>query len=296
MPVGYLRAVCFTINNYVDADIERLRSLCDTTNARYIIFGKEKAPSTGTLHLQGYASFRGQHPFETIKGYVGANAHIERAKGSALDNRTYCSKDGNFEEFGTIPQQGSRSDLSAICQQIRAGKRIHQLGPDFDRELVRYHRGLQVLQDIVADANPRTFKTEVFVYVGQPGVGKSLLASEQASNLGSCYYKPNGAWWDGYIGQPSVILDDFYGSLAYHELLQVCDRYPCKVPVKGGFREFISRHIYITSNRHAWEWYHDKDGSPRNIDAFLRRVSSYIEITPDGVQDAIEITGRRINY
>ena len=48
--------------------------------------------------------------------------------------------------------------------------------------------------------------------------------------------------------QTSVIIDDFYGWIKYDELLKICDRYPHKVPIKGGYEEFTSKHIFITSN------------------------------------------------
>lgn len=86
------------------------------------------------------------------------------------------------------------------------------------------------------------------------------------------YYKPRGQWWDGYDGHDSVVVDDFYGWMACDELLRVCDRYPCKVPVKGAFVEFVAKNIYITSNRHVWEWYHFEAFDPSTI---LRRVNVY---------------------
>lgn len=56
------------------------------------------------------------------------------------------------------------------------------------------------------------------------------------------------------------------------ELLRVCDRYPCKVPVKGAFVEFVAKNIYITSNWHVWEWYRFDGFVPS---AILRRINVY---------------------
>ncbi|KAL0152209.1 hypothetical protein M9458_051932 [Cirrhinus mrigala] len=59
------------------------------------------------------------------------------------------------------------------------------------------------------------------------------------------------AWWDGYDGQDNVIIDDFYGWIAYDELLRVCDRYPCKVPVKGAFVEFVAKWEFVTRDNRS---------------------------------------------
>ncbi|KAL0152206.1 hypothetical protein M9458_051929 [Cirrhinus mrigala] len=94
--------------------------------------------------------------------------------------------------------------------------------------------------------------TKVFVFVGRPGCGKSKMAADLCTGSAT-YYKPRGPWWDGYDGHVNVVIDDFYGWMSCDELLRVCDRYPCKVPVKGAFAEFVARNVYITSNRHVWE-------------------------------------------
>lgn len=50
------RRFCFTFNNYKDDDIDHLMAL-GKKDIRYIVFQPERAPSTNTPHLQGYAEF-----------------------------------------------------------------------------------------------------------------------------------------------------------------------------------------------------------------------------------------------
>jgi prolyl oligopeptidase PreP (S9A serine peptidase family) len=38
-----------------------------------------------------------------IKALIGPSAHLERTMGSPAENIAYCSKDGNFFEWGTRP-------------------------------------------------------------------------------------------------------------------------------------------------------------------------------------------------
>ena len=45
---------CFTHNNWAAEDEEEFRKLFDKGYFRWLIIGKEVAPTTGTPHLQGF--------------------------------------------------------------------------------------------------------------------------------------------------------------------------------------------------------------------------------------------------
>lgn len=107
--------------------------------------------------------------------------------------------------------------------------------------------------------------------MGEPGCGKSRYVAEHAG--ASLYYKTRGEWWDLYSNEESVVFDDFYGWLQYDELLRVCDRYPHKVPIKGGFLDFTSKKIYFTSNTDVENWYKFEKFDPA---ALFRRITKYL--------------------
>lgn len=94
------RAYTFTINNHTFED------LCDVVNlvADYIVFGFEVGED-GTPHIQGYVHFSNARHFKSVSKML-PRAHIEVAKGSPIQNRTYCTKGGEYYEFGECPQQG----------------------------------------------------------------------------------------------------------------------------------------------------------------------------------------------
>lgn len=99
----------------------------------------------------------------------------------------------------------------------------------------------------------RDWVTEVLVFWGRTGAGKTRLVHELATDL---YIHPGGAWFDGYDGQADVLFDDFGGSdfrLPY--LLKLLDRYQMTVPIKGGFVQWAPRRIFITSNIDPNNWY-----------------------------------------
>jgi len=150
------RAVCFTLNNYTEDEFEALRKRLEE-DCRYYVIGREVA-ETGTPHLQGYAYISGPRAFSSWKRVLGDRAHIESAKGSAEQNREYCTKDGDFVEFGEAPiSQKRKGELNAQRWQLaldsaKAG-RLDDIPADIT---LRYYRTLkEVARDYmerVADA------------------------------------------------------------------------------------------------------------------------------------------------
>ncbi|UBR88851.1 putative replication-association protein [mongoose-associated cyclovirus Mon-32] len=245
-----VRRFCFTWNNYDDTAYDKCEKFI-TKFCKYGIVGEESAPTTGTLHLQGFCNLHKPTRYSTIKKHLDNSIHIEKANGSDEQNQNYCSKSGIFFESGIPNKQGARHDLQSVVESINTdGTTLRDIATKHPETYIRYFRGIQQLLQLVRPVQPRDFKTEVFYYYGPPGSGKSRRALEEARafNKDSIYYKPRGLWWDGYEQQDSVIIDDFYGWIKYDEMLKIMDRYPYKVQIKGGFQEFTSKKIFITSN------------------------------------------------
>lgn len=97
----------FTLNNYDAADQQRLRDLAPS--CRYLVFGREVGDS-GTPHLQGFVVFGSSLRFNRVKRSLGDRCHIELARGNSRQASDYCKKDGDFEEFGTVPGPVGRTN------------------------------------------------------------------------------------------------------------------------------------------------------------------------------------------
>lgn len=275
--------VCFTLNNYSELDFDRLKLFIET-NCVYGILGREIG-SNGTHHIQGYCNFgrTGRKTFGALKAEtaLGQKCHIEKAIAGDQENQKYCSKEGLFWEFGSVQSPGQRNDLAAVATAIKDGKSLEEVADQFPSQFIKYHRGIEAYKSLHDSKNTRKEKTVVYVLVGAPGTGKSRYANAKATTSGSVYYKPRGEWWDGYHGQHSVVIDDFYGWIKYDELLKIMDRYPYQVPVKGGYRQFTSKNIFITSNVDVDKWYKFEG---YNTDALFRRIEHYyVDIIPDGL-------------
>ena len=84
------RGWCFTLNNYSDTEVKILESYGHSNTVKFVI-GKEKAPTTGTEHLQGYFYHKNSRTLESMKK-INGRAHWEKSRGSPEENLTYCTK------------------------------------------------------------------------------------------------------------------------------------------------------------------------------------------------------------
>jgi len=96
---------------------------------------------------------------------------------------------------------------------------------------------------------------------------------------GNFYIKPEGKWWDGYVQQQAIILDDWYHSTPFRELLTLLDRYKCTREVKGGSVKINSPFIYITSE-YAPEYFFQGT----ELDQLRRRITSVIHLEAEVVR------------
>jgi hypothetical protein len=288
------RAWCFTANigeTEIGEDASRkAKERVDCETCRYICFQLEIAPSTGQRHYQGYVHF-GKNPvrFDPAKDYIagifGVAPHIESAKGSAKQNRDYCSKAdkggvaGTFVEFGDFPRAGERSDLGLVANAVLAGKDLSEIANEYPSQFIKYHGGIKSFQHLVR-SKPRDARVvpTVYWYFGPTGVGKSRKAFEL---FPEAYIKMNNQWWDGYIGQSVVIIDDYRPSLCtFQEFLRILDRYPMRVQVKGSSCELSATTFVITTtSRPEIMW---AGRTSEALNQLLRRISNIVEFAVDG--------------
>lgn len=93
----------FTLNNWTPDEAEKLRVMFEHGHFNYLLFGREVGQD-GTPHLQGFAQTKKRLRFKQMKQILGSRCHIEPMleNSSPRFNVTYCKKDGDFEEFGTV--------------------------------------------------------------------------------------------------------------------------------------------------------------------------------------------------
>lgn len=237
------RNVCFTVNNYTDDDIERIKSV----GWKYLVIGKETAPTTGTKHLQGYGLLLNRTRLKTLRSKFGCpSLHFEERRGTHKQARDYCKKDGDFIEIGDEPQQGKRTDLEEIAEKIKEGATLKDIAIEHPATYIRNYRGISNYKALMTQDYTPSDVRGVW-YVGPPGAGKSRKARDENPNA---YLKPQNKWWDGYAGESVVIFDDLdKGAIGLgHHLKIWTDRYACSGEIKGGTVKLQHDKFIVTSN------------------------------------------------
>jgi len=256
-------------NNFTDE-----KPIFDANTTKYLIYGKEICPETKRIHYQGEVYFFEKVSISTAQRYLGiGKAHMENfLKTDAIACNEYCKKDGLFEEFGIPPNQGRRTDLDALKDDLLSDKIcVEDIIVNAPIMYHQYGRTLDKIEDIKLRKKYRTEMTKGIWYYGKTGVGKSHKAFEEYSPDTHYPVPDDNGWWDGYRQQDCVILNDFRGRISYNELLQMVDKWPFQVKRRG--REpmpFTSKLVIITSSLRPEEVYHNRNAED-SMEQFYRR-------------------------
>lgn len=264
---GRSRAWCFTLNNYTQEEVDKLKLYpCD-----YMLFGYEVGEE-GTPHLQGFFYAGTQRVLSAIKKKTSDRIHLENARDIPA-SIAYCKKDGNFFEQGDPPNQGKRADLDGLKEMIEKRAPMKEVAQANFGAFLQFHKGLKIYHELCFEPRDHTQPPPQVIWLfGSTGTGKSAYPYKHHPQA-DIYVKPPGQWFDGYQQQPAVVLDDFDPShMCFRNLLHLLDRYPHKVPVKGSFVEFNSNYIYITSDKPPQEMYPNR----HELLQLQRRISKLI--------------------
>jgi len=278
------RCWVFTLNNPVQW--EPFLELPEGVS--YMVWQVERGDRLGTIHLQGYIELHRDQYVSWLKTNVFEKAHFEVRRGTQDQAIDYCKKAEGRQagpyELGTkgAAQQGQRTDIVLFRDAILEGNKLPQLWDKFPREMARYPRMYRGLRNSIRPM--RGAPVIVTLIYGQTGTGKTRYVYDnwEESDQFWRWAVPNTAcWFDGYDQHELVLLDDFAGKkskMSLVMLLQVLDRYPVPVPVKGDFVWWCPKQIAITSNIHPKNWY-DYTGRIGQYAAIKRRIRRVIDLT-----------------
>ena len=265
-----------------DADLmfKCLRELYDKYEWSFYFCGLEHCPTTGRQHIDGYYEYPTQRRWATEnkkwkKKFGTGYGDLQLASGTAAENCDYSEKDGGRSETqGTASQgQGFRTDLLGLKDGICSGKRtVEEVCLEDPLTFHQYGRTLQKIEDIALRKQFRNWMTTCDWYYGPTETVKSARAFASYDPSTHYVWKNDKGWQDGYIGQPTIIINDFRAEIKYNELLQMIDRYPHFVPRRS--REpapFLAKHVIITSSLSPEQLYHNRSDEDK-IEQLLRRI------------------------
>lgn len=226
-----LRHACFT--SFADT-LE-----IDETRVRYIIYQREKCPTTDKLHWQGYVELHKSSRIPGIQKAIGdPKAHIQKRRGTQQQAADYCRKDdtcvGERVEWGTLCTQGTRNDIAAAVDAIKQGSTVvdlisnnpHLLNyqrplkeykKDYDEKLAREQLAeemdnvvLNPFQVEIMDRLSRqTDRQVLWVYDPEGNKGKSFLSKYLQAKEGAfrCENAPKKDIAYAYDKEPIFIMD-----------------------------------------------------------------------------------------
>lgn len=296
-----------------DEDCQRLNLNIDwmRKECQYFVYQTEVCPTTGRKHYQCFAQFKVRSYFAKVKRLffeLGVaeplTVHCEPRKGTVKDATDYCRKtetrlDGYGpyamgEVRGYTDRPGKRNDL----------KRMRELNAE--EAWINMDQVLDSTDDSVHSVAARHFKytqanvernvrrramawrdVKVTVLWGSTGTNKTRYAmsgGDPAAPLESSAampykWEPNSAneWWDGYGGERTLVIDEFYGQLKPERMLAMLDGYMLRLPIKGAFSYALWNKVYITSNVSPEQWY--GESVPKDVKAALmRRINRVVHM------------------
>jgi len=259
------RSFCFTWNNYPINHAEIIESL----ETRYHCYGYEEAPTTGTEHLQGFLYFAEKKSLAAVRRGLPA-VHITIANGTVAQNIAYCSKDGQFLEFGDRPatqeEKGeSEKERWAKARRLAISGEFEEIPDDI------FMRCYSTIKKIHTDYMPPMPNEDrpcgIWIH-GISGSGKTRSVHAAYPGL---FQKPRTKWWDGYQNEEVVLVDDVdaFDVRLGGDFKHWADCYAFIAEKKGGAVRIRPKKLFVTSQYRIEEIWTDEQTRA----ALLRRFT-----------------------
>lgn len=216
----------FTLNNYTAEEEAFLKALGDDY-IKYMIYGHEIAPTTGTPHLQGFMQLVKKQRRTALTKKFGKRYSFRSMsqRATPLQNIEYCSKDAtDIYQFGQPQLQGTNK--SQLCKAISEcqtwwdvlqiehieshmtyAREVWNNKPIAPQEGVVLRPWQQHIVDLVSQ--PADDRTIVWVYDPKGNKGKTFLAKFLMTNYGAFYCSPGKSTdiFYAYNNQEVIVYD-----------------------------------------------------------------------------------------
>ncbi len=231
----------FTINNPTDADALTPNQLGQIS---YLIIGKEVGDE-GTPHWQGYVVFINRKRRTGVARFF-PRGRLAIKEGTVLEALTYCKKDGDYQEWGTVPvtaQEAVRNNWDDMYAHAKRGE-FEEIPKNM---LIRYYHAFKRIQQDHPVKPPSLLEKDNEWVLAPSGYGKSTYVRRKYEDI---YDKAPNKWFVGYQNEETILCDDFGPEQCKYlgwYLKRWADNFSFPMETKGGGRMIRPKHIVVTS-------------------------------------------------
>ncbi|ASH99189.1 replication-associated protein [Giant panda circovirus 3] len=256
----------------------------DAGTMQYLVYGGEICPRTERRHWQCYVEFKSNKRRKAVSKMFNG-VHLERRNGTAQEAATYCKKDEQFVEHGSIGEvnQGRRTDIHDAASLVAAGQSVRSIAESNPRLFAQYGRGLTFLSAVTNSGRSIRWRdVKCQMWWGKTNLNKTRTWFDKYWDEG-CYrfqYGNGKSWWDGYDGEKHILFDEFNCQILLSEMLMLTDGYPMRLECKGSHTYAKWETVTIISNDDPQFFYNSCSTDKRN--AFARRFEKLIHFTSEG--------------
>lgn len=152
-----IRRFSFNMHHNIEKGITLEKFISDFSNGwncDYIIVGQEKTEENNIDHIQGYIEFTNATTWEqcrqrfiSLYGYV---SEIKKSIADAESNFKYCSKSGNFLEYGSRTIRLKMEDVAInVVSLLRSGMDLLSIMVDnksYTQWIIKNYKNLQAIE------------------------------------------------------------------------------------------------------------------------------------------------------
>lgn len=254
--------------------MDLIKHVPHTTHA---VWAEDTCPTTGRFHLHAYLAFdRGIRQGTLRKLLPGAHLIACRSNLDALRLKRYVLAKHPFYASGTDLSsrgQGTRTDIVEFRDAIIAGSNDLELLMKFPNQFFRYYKVITYIRTLLPPRDPHPVTVEV--WWGITGSGKSWTAlTTDPRNSFVLRPRNTGTWFDGYVGQRILIIDEFRANLPFELFKMITDPagFDLTMDAKFGSARCNWEIVLVISNYPINLWY--RGVPPAFRSPLLRRLSN----------------------
>lgn len=262
----------------------------DPDKMEFLVYSVERCATSGRVHLQGFLSLKSKVRASGVKKLLRDNTiHLEMAAGTPKQAADYCRKSDTHitgpYQWGVCPdKRGKKSATARAIEDIKAGKALSEVAKSNPDAWVRSHRGLVSLAGYVSRPTEPWRQVTTTILWGPKRTNKTRTAMSSLCADGRVPFTmplSDGFWFDGYEGEDTIVIDDFYGQIKFSDMLRLVDGYYVQIPIKGGFTWAKWKKVFITSNTHPDQWWSSsRSAIPQaSMEALYARFTEIVHMT-----------------